>query len=238
MRNRLIATERKRSTEHAGLAVHADEGIHDQAFRLLMEWHRPPGRVLDVGAGTGAFAVRLAKAGYDVTAVDIDADQWAAPEVRFVTADVDEGLGCFPGSSFDVACAIEVIEHLESPWVLFRELHRIVVPGGYLVLSTPNVSSFLSRWLFLRRGRFHQFDEEDLSYGHITPLSSFQLEMMASRTGWEIVVKSPAGYLPVLDLTHLSLRTIAHNVFRLLAYLLARGDKEGWCLLFLFRRKS
>ena len=53
--------------------------------------------------------------------------------------------------------------------------------GVHLLLSTPNITSFLSRALFFLTGRFHQFNNGDLSYGHINPVSAFELEQAATQ---------------------------------------------------------
>jgi SAM-dependent methyltransferase len=47
-----------------------------------------------------------------------------------------------PSDSIDVATAYDVLEHLVETWTFITELHRILVPGGYLVLDSPNLASW------------------------------------------------------------------------------------------------
>lgn len=58
----------------------------------------------------------------------------------------------FPDGSFDVVLSTEVIEHLDAHVGIVHELARIVKPGGYLVLSMPNVHRVHSRWQFFLTG--------------------------------------------------------------------------------------
>jgi hypothetical protein len=83
----------------------------------------------------------------------------------------------------------------------------------------------------LRSGEFHQFREPDLAYGHINPVTCFELNVIAQRVGWRILDISPGGYLPVLDLTSYRPEAVAMNLLRALAYVVARGHKDGWVLI-------
>lgn len=238
MSHPFITFSRKRPSHYRGITIHADQDLHEQAFALCRQFFPGGCSVLDLGAGAGAFSRRLADAGFRVTALDVDPAKWAVPEVRFLQLDLDRGVAASVAETFTAACCLEVIEHVENPWQLFRDLGRLVTPGGFLVLSTPNVTSFLSRWNFLRKGRFHQFDDADLAYGHISPITSWELEHAAQRCGWRLRAKAPGGYLPLIDATSLHPRHWVHNFARLACHLLAQGDKRGWCLLFVFERTA
>ena len=92
--------------------------------------------------------------------------------------------------SFDYVMCIEVIEHLENPHHIVREIARVLRPRGKVVLSTPNIANFYSRLYFLRSGFFHYFlketvegdaaDSRDGSRSalvHIRPVFWWELEM-------------------------------------------------------------
>ena len=167
----------------------------------LVEKHvAPGGRVLDVGAGSGAFSRRLQDHGYRVVATDIDSHAWRASGVPFVATDTERGLAQSIGEPFDAVCCLEVMEHVENPWQLARELARLLCPGGIALISTPNVSSFLSRVRFLRTGRFHQFQERDRDYGHVRPITDLEMRTLLQRAGLEVREVLAGGYLPVFDL--------------------------------------
>jgi len=240
VRNWLINTESKDFEYYKGILIHADTGVHAQAAALFSKYVANGARVLDVGAGAGAFSKRLVDLGYKVTALDSDPDKWIPAEIPFFQLDIDAGIAASVRDTFDAVCCLEVIEHVENPWNLLREIYSVVKPGGYLLLSTPNITSFLSRGIFFLTGRFHQFDDGDLSYGHISPISSFELEYAARKSGWEVLEIAPGGSLSVFDFTTLRpLKwTIALNFLRGFAYAIGKGYERGWCLFYVLRKPA
>ena len=100
----------------------------------------PPGRLLEVGCGSGAFLRAAAAAGW--RAVGIDFDRRAIEEAQRIPG-VDAQVGdlldrAYPAGSFDAIVLNNVIEHLPDPAAVFRECARILGPGGRLVMVTPN----------------------------------------------------------------------------------------------------
>lgn len=108
-------------------------------------------RVLDVGMGQGTQALRLARAGHQVTGVERDATMIAAarealagqPEgirerMRIVEGDGrDTGVHFLPGS-FDVVLCHGVLMYVEEPDPLLAGLARMLAPGGLLSLVVRN----------------------------------------------------------------------------------------------------
>ncbi|MBA2517593.1 MAG: class I SAM-dependent methyltransferase [Solirubrobacterales bacterium] len=116
--------------------------------------------VIELGAAPGEQSIALAKAGYQVTAVDIGefSDEWEeAPEgtmvQRFGEAGVDLILWNLeqtpyplPDGSFDAVVMTEVFEHMRDyPVRSLEEAHRILKPGGYLFFTTPNAAYVRNR---------------------------------------------------------------------------------------------
>lgn len=236
MRTRFVTTERKQLDYYKGMLIHADLGVHYQAMELFDEYMTRPGPVLDVGAGAGAFSLRLADAGYDVTALDIDREKWNLADIPFITLDINSGIAGTIADGFKSVCCLEVVEHVENPWKLLRDLYAVTEPGGRLLLSTPNIASFLSRLIFLRTGKFHQFNDADLAYGHISPITAWELSVVSRQAGWRTLEIRPGGYLPILDLSEVSPRALLQNFLRLVSYCVAQGEKNGWCLFFVLEK--
>ncbi len=63
----------------------------------------------------------------------------------------------FPDASFDVVTANMVVEHLSDPETQFREIARVVKPGGVFVLHTPNADGYSTRLTRLVPERFLDF---------------------------------------------------------------------------------
>jgi SAM-dependent methyltransferase len=96
-------------------------------------------RVLDAGCGSGALAAALAGRGATVTGIDLSAGlleiaaRRLGPAVVLRRADLGEPLS-FAGGSFELVVASLVLHYLED-WVpVLSEFHRVLVPGGRVVI--------------------------------------------------------------------------------------------------------
>jgi SAM-dependent methyltransferase len=179
-----------RMDQYRGLPIFAAPGLHEAAAELLEAGVGNGARVLELGAGSGAMSLRLGDAGFDVTASDLVAESFKPEHVRFVAADLNAGFAeRFPGG-FDAVMALEIVEHLENPRHLLRQVRALLRPGGQLVLSTPNIANPVSQALFLRRGQFQWFRDVDYrEQGHITPLSPWVLGKALEEAGFVIRVE-------------------------------------------------
>jgi len=216
VRNRLINTEPKSLEYYKGIQIHADTGVHEQAAELIKKYFPAGTTVLDVGAG--AFSQRLADLGYSVTALDVDPQKWIPKDIPFRVLGIDKGIKASVANTYYSVCCLEVIEHVENPWNLLREIY--------------NITSFLSRALFFLTGRFHQFNDGDLSYGHINPVNAFELEHRTTQVGWQMIDIQPGGYLPVFDFVALRsfLWTAVFNALCGLGFVIGKGYKGDHCL--------
>ena len=125
---------------------------HVRAAELFAGWPRE-GRVLEVAAGSGAFARRLLELGFRVEACDLYPDQFRVPEVPVRYADLSERLP-YDDASFEYLSCLEGVEHLEDQFAFVRECWRVLKPGGRLLLSTPNILGLASRWRYFWTGFF------------------------------------------------------------------------------------
>lgn len=114
-------------------------------YALLVRRYAPPaGRLLEVGFGLGHLLARLAPP-YETFGVDVNG--WALEKARSVAprARLREGsaedLGFFEDGFFQILIAKHVVEHVPRPEAAVREFARVVAPGGWAVLSTPNLDS-------------------------------------------------------------------------------------------------
>jgi len=134
------------------------------------------GAVLDYGAGIGELTQRLSQSGSftRVVGADIlDAPSNFATRTEWIQQDLNEPVSNHEGE-FDVVVAAEVIEHLENPRFMIRELYRLLRPGGTAIVSTPNNESWRSILALIARGHFVAFAESCYP-AHITALLRIDL---------------------------------------------------------------
>jgi 2-polyprenyl-3-methyl-5-hydroxy-6-metoxy-1,4-benzoquinol methylase len=125
--------------------------ITEQRYNELLDSfakYRKTNNLLDIGAGSG-FLLEVAKRhGWNVRGTEFAED--AIEMCRKKGIHVDKGelaeLG-FEDNSFDVITGIEVIEHLNNPTEITKEIFRILRPGGVVYLTTPNFNSLLRKRL-------------------------------------------------------------------------------------------
>jgi 2-polyprenyl-6-hydroxyphenyl methylase/3-demethylubiquinone-9 3-methyltransferase len=109
-------------------------------------------RILDVGCGGGLLSEAMARAGAEVTGIDLApgmvevarlhaAESGLAIDYRVAPA---EELARQP-AQFDVVTCMEMLEHVPDPAAMIATLARLLVPGGALFISTlnRNLKSFL-----------------------------------------------------------------------------------------------
>lgn len=105
--------------------------------------------VLDAGCGRGSYVIDEFRrdiawaAGVDVDAAATEGNT-SLDETRFASLDRVP----YPPASFDIVLCSWVLEHLEHPNAVFREIARVLKPGGAFLFCTPNKHSLL---LFLKR---------------------------------------------------------------------------------------
>ena len=161
------------------------------AVAALLDGEPGARRVLDIPCGEGAFLARLIAVGYAPHGADIQSILKIS-DVPFTSADMNRPLP-FPDGAFDAVVCIEGIEHIERPFDFVRECHRILRPGGVLLVSTPNISALRSRWRWLLTG-FHNkgktpLDETDPNPWHHIGLRSFpDVRYLLHSNGFRIAV--------------------------------------------------
>src|SRR5690349_2436768 len=100
--------------------------------------------ILDIPCGEGAYTRRLKEEDVNVHAADCENSiKFAGAEFR--VADMNEKLP-YDDGAFDGVVCIDGIEHIERQFDFIRECGRIVKPSGFLIISTPNITSLRSRW--------------------------------------------------------------------------------------------
>jgi SAM-dependent methyltransferase len=114
-------------------------------------------RVLDIGAGAGIVPqMNFRGVGMHVTGIDLDPRVLGNRFLDRACVGSAEALP-FPDESFDVVFADNVLEHLANPEQVFREIFRVLRPGGRFLAKTPNRWHYMPVLARLTPHWFHRF---------------------------------------------------------------------------------
>jgi SAM-dependent methyltransferase len=142
---------------------------------LLARVALPPGaEILDAGCGSGRNMADLALLG-TVTGVEVADVSVARARERGVGEVVQCSITELPFSDeqFDLAVCFDVVEHVDDQLRALAELHRVVRPGGTLVVTVPAY-----QWLW---------SEHDVINHHQRRYTAATLRAVAAQAGWRVV---------------------------------------------------
>lgn len=155
-----------------------------KANAKLRHLQRPPaggGLLLDVGFGNGSFLKLASEMGWNAEGIDFDPEAVEAARaqglnVRCASA---EDLSA-EKNQYDVITLSHVVEHVHDPIGLLRDLYRLLKPGGWLWLETPNLDSLGAR-------RFKQNWRGLEPPRHLVLFNSTSLRMSLEKIGFQVV---------------------------------------------------
>jgi 2-polyprenyl-3-methyl-5-hydroxy-6-metoxy-1,4-benzoquinol methylase len=201
-RKTIHRTEAARS--YKGHNVHAAPGVHEYAVDLVRAALPEGGRVLEVGAGCGALALRLRDAGYDVVPTDLEPPHdW----IHRLDLDNPEWTDETRGP-FDMVVCVETLEHVENPRQVLRSIRSLLRVGDKLLVSTPNVTHPHSRLKMFLVGAPYIFGPEHYYQpGHISILPDWMLTEHVRLAGFGDIQVRMGG-----DTEYHGLRKLAHRM--------------------------
>jgi SAM-dependent methyltransferase len=168
-----------RALQSAGIS---NDAIYRVVAAALADRHAGGGLLLDVGCGTGNLWRYLSHRFDRYLGADAVRHDGFPTGLPFCPVDLDAERVPLPESEADVVVAVETIEHLENPRACLRELVRLTRPGGWVVVTTPNQLSLLSKLTLVVKNQFTHF--QDNSYpAHLTALLEVDLRRMAAECG-------------------------------------------------------
>lgn len=168
---------------------------NERALRVLNGLVPRRGRLLEIGSYCGIFLNRIRADGWEV--MGVEPDQAAADYARDkfnlnISGDLLPNPE-LPDHAFDAAVMLHVIEHMPDPSENLREIHRVLKPGGVLVVETPRFDSLLFKLL----GR-HERSICNCN-GHIYFFSVPTLCRLLEKNGFEIIRADMVGRTLTID---------------------------------------
>ena len=158
--------------------------IWTRRLRALRQLDGRPGRLLDVGCGEATFLRLAQEEGWQVTGTELS----AAAVTQATDLDLHRGEvweAGLPAGTFDVVTSWHVIEHASDPKRMVEELFRVLRPGGWMVLATPNLHDYVFRLGYLAgRGRWPTLYEDDERELHLFHFSAETLVQLVQSVGF------------------------------------------------------
>jgi SAM-dependent methyltransferase len=145
---------------------------------------QPLGDVLEVGAGEGGFATRLAAVSTSYTGYEPDPESFQVAKGRLERLPdatiVNAFLPLTPIARVDVVCAFEVLEHVERDEEALAQWVEWLNPGGMCIVSVP--------------ARPERFGKADVAVGHYRRYSLIQLRNLLAQAGLTEVLVIRYGF--------------------------------------------
>lgn len=139
-----------KTTEITSAEIASDNPVHQRLLFPYIEAAKiVRGQVLEIGCGWGRGLELLTKAADQYTGIDKNTELIAAlsdeySQSRFIAANIPPLTG-LADNTFDYIITFQVIEHIENDDLFIKEAHRVLKPGGKLLLTTVNKKFSLTR---------------------------------------------------------------------------------------------
>ena len=139
-----------KTTEITSAEIASDNPVQQRLlFPYVEAAQLVSGNLLEIGCGWGRGLELLTKAADHYTGIDKNTDLIAAlsaeyPQSTFIAANIPP-LSGLADNTFDFIVTFQVIEHIENDDLFIKEAHRVLKPGGKLLLTTVNKTFSLTR---------------------------------------------------------------------------------------------
>ena len=170
------------------------------AIRLLSKEKGKRRRLIDIGCADGALTQHFVSLGFETTGIDrrenmIEIARREHPNCSYICKDINTlGLQKQIGL-FDIAVAIEVIEHMVNPILFIKQVKSLLKPGGLFLLSTP-YHGYIKNTLIALSGAWDK--HYDPHGSHVRFFTKCSLFSLLKDEGLDNIKFYGAGRLPFL----------------------------------------
>lgn len=148
----------------------------------LSDWRRPPGRLLDIGCGDGAFMMLCRGAGWTCAGVEVSQGAAARARAKGYTVFSPAELGQSIVGQFDVVTLVNVLETVTDPAAIVRAMTQQIKPQGIIVVRVSN-GLFHQRMRVPVRWCGSQYDQAF----HLFSYSPNALRTLVETSGFEVL---------------------------------------------------
>ncbi len=153
-------------------------------------------RVLDIGCGAGLLSHRLAEKGHEVVGIDLSIGSLEVAQKQntgaaFLVGDASQIP--FPDHSFDVVCAMDLLEHVTNPQQVIKEASRVLKPNGLFFFHTFN-RNWLSYLIIIKGVEWFVKNAPQNMHVYSLFIKPKELRVMLNQTG--LSVKNIQGLIP------------------------------------------
>ena len=149
-------------------------------------------RFLDIGCGEGTLAARVRSQFTEIHGIDISHETVQLAQKAGIIAscvNLNNDPVPYPDDYFDVVTALDVIEHVFDPIKFLREIHRVLIPGGHTIITTPNIRK-VRRIMSLIGGHFPRTSYDPVGYdgGHLHYFTSKDMIDLLEQNRFRVIV--------------------------------------------------
>lgn len=166
------------------------------SYILTLPWEKKE-KIVDLGANDGLLSQKIAEKGSFVTAVDINIPE-NVPDIKTIKLDLNENFEFLSENyPFDKIIALDIIEHLNSPEIAAKKIHRILKSNGILYASTANIGYVIMRLTHLI-GWFNYGKKGILDQTHHRLFTIHSFRRLLRNSGFKILKIEGFGP-PIID---------------------------------------
>lgn len=147
-------------------------------------------RVLEIGCSEGHTLEWLKAAGHCGWTAGVEpyaelrTSQGAVDQ--FFRLDIEKSLPEIPPSSIDMILCLDVLEHLVDPWETLRRLDHLLKPGGFWIVSVPNIRNYHILFDLAFKGRFEYTESGILDRTHLRFFTRHSAISLIETTGAKV----------------------------------------------------
>ena len=215
--------------EKWGVSLTYSFGVRDDLFSL-MDLSSEGLRILEIGCACGATLMEIGARSPSAKLYGVELNEKAAEIARtyanVLAMDVERVDENDIRERFDYILMPDVLEHLIDPWKALRNMRKLLVPGGCIVASIPNVAH-ISNLYYLLQGRWEYQDAGLLDLTHFRFFTQHEIVLMFREAGLTVEDMKPHQFDLPAAMTELRRELLALRSINVRADDL---DAYQWCV--------